>query len=104
DDTEAHAIAWHDDLLLADRPAKLARLALERLSAPGTHRGFWLRAFFKSIRRPGVAAPLLADPALSLPHPGLRHALAARALIDEHKALAAADQLIALAGLPPGPE
>lgn len=102
-EAETHAIAWHDDLLLADRPAKLAELALVRLRASEAHRDFWLRAFFESIRHPGVAAPLLAEPTLQLPHPGLRHALAARAAIDADDKLAAADQLIALAGLPPGP-
>ncbi len=102
-EAETHAIAWHDDLLLADRPARLAELALARLHAPDAHRDFWLRAFFESIRHPGVAAPLLAEPTLQLPHPGLRHALAARAAIDADEKLAAADQLIALAGLPPGP-
>ena len=99
----ADALAWHDDLLLAGRPARLASLALEQLALPAAPRDFWLRAFFESICQPGVAAPLLADPVLRLPHPGLRPALAARAALDRHDPGAARDPLLALAGLPPGP-
>ena len=100
----ADALAWHDDLLLGDRPGRLAALALEQLALPASPRGFWLRAFFESVRQPGVADPLLADPALVFPHPGLRHALAAREALDRHDPVGARDPLLALAGLPPGPE
>jgi len=97
------AIAWHDDLLLARRPRELARLALDQLARPGTPREFWLRAFFASIRHPGVSAALLAPPAPpALPHDGLRHALLARQALDRGDKLAASDQLLALAGSLPG--
>ncbi|MCU0792905.1 MAG: hypothetical protein MUE42_08665 [Opitutaceae bacterium] len=101
---DAIATAWHDDLLIGDRPGELARLALARLASPDSPRGVWLAAFLESIRHPGVAAPLLADSELTLPHPGLRHALAARADLDAGRPARAGDQLIALAGLRPGPE
>ncbi len=103
DEAAADALAWHDDLLLADRPARLAALALEQLALPSAPRDFWLHAFFESICQPGVAAPLLADPIRPFPHPGLRHALAAREALDRHDPAAARDPLLALAGLPPGP-
>jgi hypothetical protein len=96
-------LAWHDDLLVGDRPAQLARLALQQLGRTQAARDFWLNAFFESLLHRGVAAALLAQPGLVLPHPGLRHALGARAELDRGDALAAADQLIALEGLPPGP-
>lgn len=97
------ALSWHDDLLLSDRPQQLARLALGQLVVRDAPREFWLRAFFESIRHPGVAANLLAaDPPITLPHPGLAHALRARAALDRKDFVAASDELIALSGLMPG--
>ncbi len=97
------ALAWHDDLLLAGRPHQLARLALAELARPAAPREFWLRAFFESIRHPGVSAGLLAaDPAPTFPHPGLRHALAARDALDRRDRASAADELLAFEGLLPG--
>jgi hypothetical protein len=97
------ALAWHDDLLLSDRPQQLARLALAQLVTPGAPREFWLRAFFESIRHPGVAANLLAvDPPPVLPHPGLAHALRAREAVDRKDFIAASDELLAFSGLMPG--
>ncbi len=97
------AVAWLDDLLLAHRPHELARLALERLALPDGTRELWLRAFFESIRHPGVAADLLdRPPASGYPHPGLRFALSARRALDADDRLAAADQLLALSGAIPG--
>lgn len=103
-DREAElAIAWHDDLLLANRPRALARLALAQLARPDAAREPWLRAFLESIRHPGAAAELLAArPELELPHPGLRHALLARAALDGGDRAAAADELLAFSGLLPG--
>lgn len=100
---DAITVAWHDDLLIANRPAELARLSLARLAAPPESREFWLRAFFESIRHPGVAAGLLSgETSPAFPHPGLRFAVAARAALDRSDRAAAADQLIALAGQLPG--
>jgi hypothetical protein len=100
---EELALAWHDDLLLSGRPRELARLALAQLPARDASREFWLRAFFESIRHPGVSADLLAaDPPLSFPHPGLEHALRARAALDRKDLIAASDGLLALSGLMPG--
>jgi hypothetical protein len=97
------AIAWHDDLLIGGRPRRLARLSLEQLVAPGAPREPWLHAFFESIRHPDTAADLLDDdPPAPLPHPGLRHALAARAALDRGERAEAADQLLAFEGLLPG--
>jgi hypothetical protein len=97
------ALSWHDDLLLSDRPQQLARLALEQLLVREAPREFWLRAFFESIRHPGVAANLLAsEPPLSFPHAGLAHALRARAALDRKDILVASDELLALSGLVPG--
>ncbi len=96
------ALAWLDDLLLADRPVGAVELALARLAIPGAPRDFWLRAFFENIRRPGTAKAVRARLATEPPHPGLRHALAARAALDEGDTLVARDQLLALEGLPPG--
>lgn len=97
------ALAWHDDLLIAGRPGQLARLALARLARPDADREFWLRAFFEAIRHPGVSASLAAaEPAPDYPHPGLRHAVAARAALDRRDRADAADQLLAFSGALPG--
>ena len=99
----ALSVAWMDDLLIANRPHELARLALEQLSSPGAPRELWLRAFFESIRHPGVAGALLAQPPASgYPHPGLPFALAARHAIDRGDLIASADQLLAFSGALPG--
>jgi len=103
DRTDELTLAWHDDLLVANRKLELARLSLAQLARPGSPREFWLRSFFESLRHPGVAATLHAENlAASLPHPGLRHALLARRAIDSRDRISAHDELIALSGLPPG--
>ena len=96
------ALAWHDDLLVSGRPHQLARLALGQLARPGASREFWLRAFFESIRHPGVAANLLESPRPPAPHPGLEAAIAARAALDRGDRDVASDQLLAFSGLLPG--
>ncbi len=97
------ALAWHDDLLLAERPRQLARLALAQLGRADAPREFWLRAFFESIRHPGVSAELLASEAAATPpHSGLLHALRARAALDRRERVAASDELLAFEGLLPG--
>jgi hypothetical protein len=101
DETETLAAAWHDDLLLADRPARLARLALARLAAGGD-REFWLRAFLQSIRHHNIAAGLLDDPSVKLPHPSLRHALEAMRALERSELAAARAALLAFDQLPPG--
>ena len=97
------ALAWHDDLLIAQRPLQLARLACDQLDLPGSNREFWLGTFLTAIRHPGVAAAFLAlDPPAKLPHPGLRLALGARAALDRGDSAAASDDLLALRGNLPG--
>lgn len=97
------SLYWHDDLLIANRPGQLAKLALDRLASANSPREFWLGAFLDAIRQPRVAAQILASrPERSLPHPSLRHALEARAALDAHDIPKAADRLLAFAGMPPG--
>ncbi len=97
------AIAWHDDLLISNRPRALARLALAQLARPDAAREPWLRAFLESIRHPGTAAELLSSPPEAAPpHPGLRHALLAREALDRGDRAAAADELLAFSGMLPG--
>lgn len=102
DRAETLAVAWHDDLLVADRPLRLAQLAIEQLARSGVDREFWLRAFFFSIRHPDVAASLLDTPGVLLPHPGLRHALDASRALQITNQAEARDQLLALEAIPPG--
>lgn len=102
DRAEALAVAWHDELLVGDRPLRLALLAVEQLSKPDADREFWLRAFFASIRHPDVAASLLDTPGLAIPHPGLRHALQASRALQITDQAEARDHLLALEAMPPG--
>lgn len=101
DEAAALAMAWHDDLLLADRPAHLARLALARLAA-GEDREFWLRAFLESIRHRNVASGLIGDASTRLPHPSLRHALDALDALAKSDLARARAALLAFDKLPPG--
>jgi hypothetical protein len=97
------ALAWHEDLLIANRPLQLARLSINRLSLPDSNREFWLGTYLTAIRHPGVAAAFLAlDPPVPLPHQGLRAALDARAALDRGDAASASDDLLALRGNLPG--
>ncbi|MBC8008793.1 MAG: hypothetical protein H7067_01690 [Burkholderiales bacterium] len=97
----ALSIHWHDDLLLARRPTRLATLALEQLAHPDAPREFWLHAYFESLRHPDVPSSL--DPALvSFPHPGLRDALLARQAVAAGDFLEAHVHLYALGQTPPG--
>lgn len=103
DNAPRHAVAWHDDLLVFRRPARLAALALSELARPQSSREFWLRAYFESLRHPGVAASL--DPVVAprtWPHPGLREAALARIAFDNGDLPGARAHLDALARLPPG--
>lgn len=101
DEAESLAVAWHDDLLLSGRPARLARLALDRLSAGGD-REFWLRAFLESIRHRNVASGLLAEATLTLPHPSLRHALHTLEALAKSDLQRARDALLAFDKFLPG--
>lgn len=102
-EADALALAKHDDLLRAQRAEPLARLALRQLARPDTDRDFWQHAFFAAIRTPGVARSLLdAAPPVELPHPALRHALAARAALDASNRAEVGNQLFLLRGLLPG--
>lgn len=94
-DSEKLSIAWHDDLLLSDRPARLSRLALSRLLAGGD-REFWLRAFFESIRHEGIAHDLLQEFPDKLPNLGLRHALEARSALSRSELAQARRSLVAM--------
>lgn len=103
DQAARHAVAWHDDLLVFRRPARLAPLALAELARPEAPREFWLRAYLESLRHPGVAASLQPTAeSQSWPHPGLREAALARLSLDAGDQAAARAHLQALALLPPG--
>lgn len=96
-----NAVRWHDDLLLARRPARLATLALEQLPRPDAPREFWLRAYFESLRHAHVAESIDAT-RVSFPHPGLRDALLARQAIAADQILEAHVHLRSLGKTPPG--
>lgn len=98
-----HALHWHDDLLLANLPAQIARLALVELTQDGASREFWLAALLDALRHPGVAAVLNSAPEpVALPHPSLAYAIAARAALDRGDNQTAAEQLEAFASALPG--
>lgn len=102
-ESDALALAKHDDLLRDQRAAPLARLALRQLARPDADRDFWHAAFLSALRVPGVSRALLdAAPPVEVPHPALRHALLARAALDERDRGEVGNQLFLLRGLLPG--